>query len=227
MQTEKIIELEHICHTYRTKSGEVKALNDISLSILRGEFVAVIGQSGSGKSTMMNILGCLDTMDSGRYLLSGTDISKADEKTLTRIRSSFIGFVFQSFNLIPTLTAAENVELPLLYRKIPRAERARLSAEALARVGLSERAGHKPNELSGGQQQRTAIARAVALQPELLLADEPTGSLDRASGEEILGIMKELNRNGVTVVLITHDESIAARAGRRIRIIDGKLVSVK
>ena len=221
----EIIRLENVCSTYHTGSVELNALKNINLKIVSGEFVAVIGQSGSGKSTLMNILGCLDTADSGKYYLNRTDISSLGEKKLAYIRSRTIGFIFQSFNLIPTLTAEENVELPLMYRGVGRHERYALARSALEKVGLAERMYHKPSELSGGQQQRAAIARAIAAKPEILLADEPTGSLDKKSGEEVLNIIKAMNEEGVTVVMITHDNSIAASAKRRIKISDGRIIS--
>ena len=218
-----VIELEGICKNYCTHCSTVHALRDVSLSVKLGEFVAVTGRSGSGKSTLMNIIGCLDEPDSGRYLLCGRDVFSAGQRRRGELRRNYIGFVFQSFNLIPSLTALENVELPMIYRRVPKSRRRQLALEALGEVGLSERAAHRPRELSGGQQQRVAIARAVAMQPGLILADEPTGSLDRSSGEDVLGLLRRLNSRGVTVVLITHDPEIAAGAGRIVTVSDGKV----
>lgn len=218
-----LIELQHVSKIY--DGGEqVVALNDVSLRVDDGEFVAVIGQSGSGKSTLMNILGCLDVPTRGRYLLGGQDMSRVSPKVGALVRSRRIGFIFQGFHLIPSLTAEENVELPLLYRGMGREERHCRVAEALCRVGLSARVKHRPSELSGGQQQRVAIARALAASPPLILADEPTGNLDSASGAQIMEMLHELNRDGHTVVLITHDQAIAESAPRRIVIRDGRVV---
>ncbi len=218
-----LIELQHVSKIY--EGGEqVRALDDVSLTIDDGEFVAVIGQSGSGKSTLMNILGCLDVPTQGRYLLGGRDMSRVSPAAGAAVRSRQIGFIFQGFHLIPSLTAEENVELPLIYRGMGREERRRRAAESLRRVGLAERVRHRPSELSGGQQQRVAIARALAASPPLILADEPTGNLDSASGAEIMQMLHGLNRDGHTVVLITHDNAIARAAGRRILIRDGRVV---
>lgn len=219
-----LIELERVSKVY--EGGErVTALADVSLTIDRGEFVAVVGQSGSGKSTLMNILGCLDLPSGGRYRLDGVDVSRASAATLAQVRSRQIGFVFQGFHLIPSLTALENVELPLIYRGMGRDERRRRAEESLRRVGLSQRMRHRPNELSGGQQQRVAIARALAAQPPLILADEPTGNLDSTSGAEIMAMLHALHQDGHTVVLITHDAAVAQQAQRRIEIKDGRVVS--
>lgn len=220
-----LIRIEGLVREYSTASGSLRALDGVSLDIYSGEFVAITGRSGSGKSTLMNILGCLDSPSEGSYYLCGEDISLIPERRLCAVRRDFIGFVFQSFNLIHDLSAVENVELPMLYRRISRKKRRELALAALDRVGLSGRETHKPRELSGGQQQRVAIARAVAGDPRLILADEPTGSLDRASGEDVLRILRELNRSGVTVVLITHDNGIAARADRIVTVSDGKVIS--
>ena len=218
-----LIELQHVCKVY--DGGEqVRALDDVSISIDDGEFVAVIGQSGSGKSTLMNILGCLDVPTSGRYLLDGQDMSRVSPAVGAHVRSRKIGFIFQGFHLIPSLTAEENVELPLIYRGMSREERRRRVKESLERVGLSERVRHRPNELSGGQQQRVAIARALAASPPLILADEPTGNLDSTSGGEIMQMLHDLNHHGHTVVVITHDNAIADAAQRRIVIRDGRVV---
>ncbi len=202
----------------------VRALDGVSLDIEDGEFVTVVGASGSGKSTLMNILGCLDTPTSGRYFLDDKEIGSLSDSELSDIRRHRIGFIFQSFNLITGLTALENVELPLLYRKIPKKRRENIALEALESVGLSDRALHRPAELSGGQQQRVAIARAIAADPQVILADEPCGNLDSRSGNEVLDILAGLNRNGKTIVMITHNEDTAKKARRLIRISDGKLM---
>lgn len=217
-----LIELQHVSKIY-SGGEQVRALDDVSLTVEDGEFVAVIGQSGSGKSTLMNILGCLDVPTRGRYLLAGRDMSRVSPAAGAAVRSRKIGFIFQGFHLIPSLTAEENVELPLIYRGMGREERRRRTAEALERVGLSLRVRHRPSELSGGQQQRVAIARALAASPPLILADEPTGNLDSASGAQIMEMLHALNRDGHTVVLITHDNAIANAAGRRIVIRDGRV----
>lgn len=209
---------------YNIGGTEVHALDGVSLDILNGEYVTVTGASGSGKSTLMNILGCLDTPTSGTYLLDGRDVSGLDDAELSRIRSRKIGFVFQSFNLIPSLTAVENVELPLMYRGEPKKKRREAAMRALEIVGLSDRAGHRPSEMSGGQQQRAAIARAIASDPLMILADEPCGNLDSKNSREVLDILSELNRRGKTIVMITHDEQAARRAQRLIRIADGRVV---
>lgn len=222
---ESLIEVRNLMKIYNPGENEVRALNDVSLQIFRGEFVAVIGQSGSGKSTFMNMLGCLDVPTSGSYYLNGKDVAGLSDDELSEIRNREIGFIFQGFNLIPNLTALENVELPLIYRNVPAARRHELSVESLKRVGLFNRMDHKPSEMSGGQQQRVAIARALAAAPPVILADEPTGNLDSASSKEIMQILKNLHEEGRTVILITHDNKIAASAKRVIRIIDGKIVS--
>ena len=221
-----MITLNEICKTYRVGDEIVKALDHASMHIDAGEFVSIIGPSGSGKSTMMNIIGCLDTADSGEYLLDGTPIEDYTENELAKIRSRKIGFVFQSFNLIPQLTAYENVELPLIYQRVRKSERKRRVNEALERVQLLSRMHHLPSELSGGQQQRVAIARAVAAQPALILADEPTGNLDSRTGQEIMNIFHELHGSGNTIVLITHDPSVAKQAERAIHILDGRVSEV-
>ncbi len=218
-----LVEVRDICKVYNPGENEVRALDHVSLSIEKGEFVAIIGQSGSGKSTLMNMLGCLDVPTSGEYYLNGKDVSTLSDDEQSDIRNREIGFIFQGFNLISNLTAQENVELPLIYRGVPRKERERLAVESLKIVGLSHRMDHKPNEMSGGQQQRVAIARAIAAKPPVILADEPTGNLDSASSKEILQILKELYLGGRTVILITHDNGIAAQAKRVIRIMDGRI----
>ncbi len=220
-----IITISNIYKIYNKGENEVAALNDVSISVEEGEFIAIVGQSGSGKSTLMNILGCLDTPTSGEYYLNGENVAGLNEKKLTEIRNCLIGFVFQGFNLISGLDALENVELPLLYRGIPRAERRRLAQEALSEVGLSDREHHKPSQMSGGQQQRVAIARAIAAKPPLILADEPTGNLDSKSGAAVMQILNSLNDEGRTVILITHDDKIARTAGRMVQIQDGRIIS--
>ncbi|EOS76570.1 MAG: ABC transporter ATP-binding protein [Lachnospiraceae bacterium] len=222
-----LIEIQDMCKIYNPGENEVRALDHVNLSIDKNEFVAIIGQSGSGKSTLMNMLGCLDVPTSGTYILNGQDVSGLTDDELSDIRNHEIGFIFQGFNLIAGLTALENVELPLIYRGVGKKEREKLSETALKKVGLSARIDHKPSEMSGGQQQRVAIARAIAQAPPVILADEPTGNLDSGSTKEIMGILKELHAEGRTVILITHDNEIAARAKRIIRIMDGKIVEDK
>jgi len=219
-----LIEIRDMYKIYNPGENEVRALDGVSLDIERGEFVAIVGQSGSGKSTLMNMLGLLDECTVGSYHLDGHDVSHLTDDELSEIRNKQIGFIFQGFNLIPSLTAQANVELPLIYRGMKREERAALAVEALARVGLTERANHRPAEMSGGQQQRAAIARAVAARPPIILADEPTGNLDSRSGEEVMRILHELHEEGRTVILITHDADIAAEAKRVIKIHDGRVV---
>ncbi|MBP3446044.1 MAG: ABC transporter ATP-binding protein [Clostridia bacterium] len=219
-----LIELKDAYKIYNPGENEVRALDGVDLCIDRGEFVAIVGQSGSGKSTLMNMLGLLDVVTSGTYILDGKDINDMDDDELSAIRNQEIGFIFQGFNLIPSLTAKGNVELPLIYRGMKQEERDRLSTEALTRVGLEKRMNHLPSEMSGGQQQRVAIARAVAAKPPVILADEPTGNLDSASGKEVMRIINELWSEGRTIILITHDDKIAAKAHRVIRISDGKII---
>lgn len=221
---EKVIEIKNISKVYNTGCTEVKALYDVSLTVERGDFTAIVGKSGSGKSTLMNILGCLDIPSEGEYFLEGEEVSTLGEQRLAYIRNRIIGFIFQSFNLIPTMTALENVELPLVYRKTDRRKRQELAQNALDMVGLSERMNHRPFELSGGQQQRVAIARAIAARPSLILADEPTGNLDVSSGTEVMRILSDLNAAGKTIVLITHDASVAEKARKQIEICDGQIV---
>ncbi len=218
-----MIKLEHIFKIYEMGENKVYALDDVSLHVAAHEFVSIIGPSGSGKSTLMNMLGCLDVPTQGRYFLDGTDISKKTDDELAEIRNKKIGFVFQGFNLLPKLTAVENVELPLIYSNVSAKERHEKAKEALAKVGLEGRIDHKPTELSGGQQQRVAIARALITDPPIILADEPTGNLDSKSGKEVMEIFKNLNANGNTIILITHDSGVAAQAKRVVRIQDGKL----
>ncbi len=222
---EELITIRDMCKIYNPGENEVRALDHVDLQIKNNEFVAIIGQSGSGKSTLMNMLGCLDVPTSGSYILRGRDVSRLSDDELSDIRNREIGFIFQGFNLIAGLTALQNVELPLIYRGVSKKERIRLSETALEKVGLKNRMNHKPSEMSGGQQQRVAIARAIAQAPPVILADEPTGNLDSASTKEIMEILKELHSEGRTVILITHDNEIAARAKRIIRIMDGKIVA--
>jgi putative ABC transport system ATP-binding protein len=220
-----VIALRDVRKTYRLGDIAVHALRGVSLRVERGEFVAIMGHSGSGKSTLMNILGCLDAPTSGAYLLSGIDVREVEEDTLSDVRNGFIGFVFQSYNLIPRTRALANVELPLSYAGVPRAVRRERALAALDAVGLRARVNHLPSELSGGQQQRVAIARALVTNPSLILADEPTGNLDTASGEEVLGIFERLSDEGRTIVLITHEDEVAGHAQRVIRIRDGSIIA--
>ena len=219
----ELIALNNICKIYNPGENEVRALDGVSLVIDENEFVAIIGQSGSGKSALMNMLGCLDIPTSGVYMLHGQDVSHMTDDELSDVRNKEIGFIFQGFNLIQNLTALENVELPLIYRRVGRRERMKLSLEALRKVGLENRLHHKPSEMSGGQQQRVAIARAIAQAPPVILADEPTGNLDSGSTKEIMEILKGLHQDGRTVILITHDNEIAGQAKRVIKIKDGKI----
>ena len=220
-----LVDIRDICKVYNPGENEVRALDHVNLQIHENEFVAIIGQSGSGKSTLMNMLGCLDIPTSGTYMLHDKDVSHMSDNELSDIRNKEIGFIFQGFNLIANLTALENVELPLSYRGVGRKERAKLSETALEKVGLAKRKTHKPSEMSGGQQQRVAIARAIAQAPPIILADEPTGNLDSGSTKEIMEILKGLHEEGRTVILITHDNDIAAQAKRVIKIMDGRIVS--
>lgn len=216
-----LVEIRDVCKIYNPGENEVRALDHVNVTIDEGEFVAIIGHSGSGKSTLMNMLGCLDVPSSGLYRLHGEDVSDMDDNELSDIRNREIGFIFQGFNLIPNLTALENVELPLIYRGVSKSKRRQLSELALRKVGLENRMEHKPSEMSGGQQQRVAIARAIAQAPPIILADEPTGNLDSHSTQEIMGILQGLHEEGRTVILITHDNEIAAMAKRVIKIKDG------
>ena len=221
----KLIELQNVYKIYgEGLESEVRALDGVSLTIDRGEFVAVVGQSGSGKSTMMNVLGCLDIPTYGDYILNGTDVRELTDTELSRIRNKEIGFIFQQYNLIQNLSVLENVELPLIYQGMDPVDRKEMAMEALRRVGLAERYRHKPTEMSGGQQQRVAIARAIATNPPIIMADEPTGALDSRTGLEVLDFLRQLNREGSTVILITHDNGIAATARRIIRLADGKVI---
>ncbi len=218
-----MIHMEHIVKKYKMGGEEIYALADVSLTIEKGEYVAIIGPSGSGKSTLMNIIGCLDAADSGSYSLNGKPIEKYNQRQLAKIRNTHIGFIFQGFNLLSRLTALENVELPLVYQNIRASERKKQAVTALAQVGLKDRMKHRPTQLSGGQQQRAAIARALAAHPSLILADEPTGNLDKKTGLEIMELFGHLHQEGNTIVVITHDSNIAARAQRIIHIEDGRV----
>ena len=219
-----IITVDNINKTYKNGSLELQVLKNISFKVDKGEFLAIMGSSGSGKSTMMNILGCLDNQYEGRYILDGIDISKSTENELSEIRNKKIGFIFQSFNLLPRLTALENVELPLVYSSIPKEERHKRANELLEMVGLKDRTHHRPNELSGGQRQRVAIARALVNNPSIILADEPTGNLDSKSEGEIIGILQKLNKMGKTIVIVTHEPSIGEIAERKIVFKDGEII---
>ncbi len=219
----EILSMSNIIKTYKMGEEEHVVLKGVNLSVNKGDFIAVLGPSGSGKSTLMNIIGCLDTPTSGKYVLSGSTISELDEVELSRIRSREIGFVFQSFQLLPRLNAIENVELPLIYAKMPHAQRKERAKEMLAKVGLSDKFYHYPNQLSGGQQQRVAIARALATEPTILLADEPTGALDQKTGQQVLAMFSALNKEGKTIIMITHDANIAKNANRIVKLLDGVL----
>ena len=222
-----MIQLKNICKYYQVGDDRVRALDHANLHIYPQEFVSIIGPSGSGKSTMMNIIGCLDIADAGEYLLDGLPIESYSENQLAKIRNEKIGFVFQQYNLIPKLTAEENVELPLIYQKVPKKERMERVKEALNKVNMYPRAKHLPTELSGGQQQRVSIARAIVTRPKLILADEPTGALDSKTSKEIIDIFHDLHAQGNTIVLITHDNNIAKQAQRSIHILDGQISEVR
>ena len=222
---EHLIEFQNIYKIYHMGDSDVHALDGVSLTVDPGEFVAIVGQSGSGKSTAMNIIGCLDVPTSGAYYLAGVDVSTMDDDQQAEIRNKMLGFIFQQYNLIPKLNVLENVELPLLYAGVSAGERRRRAQESLARVGLADKSKNLPSQLSGGQQQRVSIARALAGDPSVILADEPTGALDSRTGREVLAFLQRLNAEGNTVILITHDNSIAATAHRIVRISDGKIVA--
>ena len=221
-----LIDIRNLYKIYNEgKESEVRALDGVSLQIYKGEFVAIVGQSGSGKSTLMNVLGCLDIPTYGEYYLEGTDVTALSDKQLAHIRNKEIGFIFQGYNLIQELDALENVTLPLIYRGVSIFDREDLAMEALAKVGMDSRAHHRPSEMSGGQQQRVAIARAIATKPPIIMADEPTGALDSKTGRHVLEILRDLYRGGTTVILITHDDGIAATAKRVVRLSDGRITS--
>ena len=222
--TDEIVRMESIRKVYDTGKVKVEALKGIDLTVRRGEFVAIVGPSGSGKSTLMNLIGCLDTPTEGRYLLAGEDVSRFSRDQLADARNRRVGFVFQQFNLLPQISAFENVELPLLFGGVPPGQRRDRVADLLARVGLADRMEHKPTELSGGQMQRVAIARALAMQPDAMLADEPTGNLDSTSGSDIMQLFSELWQQGKTMIVITHDMSLARRAARVVEVHDGKIL---
>ena len=223
--TGSLIAFDRVSRVFHLGPVEVPALDDVSLEIARGEFVAIVGPSGSGKSTMMNILGCLDRPTHGAYRLDGTPVAELDDDALARLRSRAIGFIFQSYNLLPRTSALENVATPLLYQGVGRGERRRRARAALERLGLGDRLEHEPSELSGGQQQRVAVARALVTEPDLILADEPTGNLDSHAGAEVTALLRDLHRAGRTIVLITHDVDVAAAADRRIHLRDGRIAA--
>ncbi|HCI54304.1 MAG TPA: ABC transporter ATP-binding protein [Bacteroidales bacterium] len=222
---DKVIEIQDIVKNYQIGSVIVRALRSVTLTIERNEYVAIMGPSGSGKSTMLNLLGCLDTPTSGSYFLNGTDVSKMDDDQLAEIRNKEIGFIFQTFNLLPRYTALENVTLPLIYAGVPKAEREQKAIEVLTQVGLADRMYHKPNELSGGQRQRVATARALINNPSIILADEPTGNLDSKTSLDIMNLLDEIQKKGNTVILVTHEEDIAKHAARIVRLLDGMIAS--
>ncbi len=225
MSVESLIQLNSIERTFTLGDSKVHALRDVNLAILPGEYIAVMGPSGSGKSTLLNLIGLLDRADAGAYNLEGRDVTTLDQNELAKVRSERIGFIFQSFHLVPRLTAAANIELPLTLSGIPAAERNKRVVQALKEYGLTDRAQHRPNELSGGQRQRVAIARATVQRPAVLLADEPTGNLDRVTGEEVIRLLEALNAQGMTLIVVTHDPMLGARARRQIRMEDGSIVS--
>jgi len=225
MANAALLSLDRVSRVYAMGRMEVAALNDVSLDVLPGEFVAIVGPSGSGKSTMMNILGCLDRPTAGAYRLAGTPVAELDDNGLAALRSRTIGFIFQSYNLLPRTTALDNVATPLLYQGVSRRDRAARARAALERLGLGDRMDHEPTELSGGQQQRVAIARALVTEPALILADEPTGNLDSNAGADVLGLLHDLHATGRTIVLITHDAEVAEAADRQIHLRDGQVVA--
>jgi putative ABC transport system ATP-binding protein len=220
---DKVIEIHDIVKNYQVGSVIVRALRSVTINIDRGEYVAIMGPSGSGKSTLMNLMGCLDTPTSGKYILNGTDVSKMEDDFLAEIRNNEIGFVFQTFNLLPRYSALENVTLPLIYAGVPKVDREKQAIETLDQVGLGDRMSHKPNELSGGQRQRVAIARALVNKPSIILADEPTGNLDSKTSLDIMGLLDVIYKKGNTVILVTHEEDIARHAHRIVRLLDGEI----
>ncbi len=220
---EKVIEIRNITKNYQIGSVIVQALRSVSIDIERNEYLAIMGPSGSGKSTLMNLLGCLDTPSSGSYILNGTDVSKMEDDYLAEIRNKEIGFIFQTFNLLPRYTALENVTLPLIYAGVSKVDREKVAVETLQQVGLADRMTHRPNELSGGQRQRVAIARALVNNPSIILADEPTGNLDSKTSLDIMGLLDDIHRKGNTVIVVTHEEDIAKHAARIIRLFDGEI----
>ncbi|MBK7132407.1 MAG: ABC transporter ATP-binding protein [Bacteroidales bacterium] len=220
---DKVIEIQNIVKNYQIGSVIVQALRSVSVNIERNEYVAIMGPSGSGKSTLMNLLGCLDTPSSGSYILNGTDVSKMEDDYLAEIRNKEIGFIFQTFNLLPRYTALENVTLPLIYAGVPKLDREAVAIKTLEQVGLADRMTHKPNELSGGQRQRVAIARALVNNPSIILADEPTGNLDSKTSIDIMGLLDAIHKKGNTVIVVTHEEDIARHAARIIRLFDGEI----
>lgn len=219
-----MIELRDVCRDYEVGGRPVHALRGVTLSIAAGDYVSIMGPSGSGKSTLLHIIGCLDRPTTGQYLLDGEDVAQLDDRRLCRVRREKVGFVFQAYHLVPRLTAAGNVELPLVFAGVERRERRARVAAALAAVGLSDRAHHRPDQLSGGERQRVAIARAVVMAPRVILADEPTGNLDAAAGREIVALLESMHARGLTLVVVTHDPALAGRAARRLRMADGRLV---
>ena len=223
--SDSVIRIENLYKSYQTSAGSFPALKEVTLGIAAGEFVAIMGPSGSGKSTFMNILGCLDKPSAGRYLLDGRDVENMDKDELALLRNRTIGFVFQGYNLLQRMSLLDNVALPLIYCGVEREERHMRAHDLLAKVGLADKAASLPNQISGGQQQRVAIARALINRPRLILADEPTGNLDSRTGEEIMALFDELNREGITIVLVTHEEDIAHHAQRQVRFLDGRIVS--
>lgn len=224
---DKVIEIKNIVKNYQVGTVIVRALRDVSLDINKNEYVALMGPSGSGKSTLMNLLGCLDTPTKGDYILNNTDVSRLEDNQLAEIRNKEIGFIFQTFNLLPRYTALENVMLPLIYSGTPKADRERIAKEVIEQVGLTDRMTHKPNELSGGQRQRVAIARAMVNKPSIILADEPTGNLDSKTSLDIMKLLRDIHNNGNTVILVTHEEDIALHAKRIVRLLDGEVSSDK
>jgi putative ABC transport system ATP-binding protein len=220
---DKVIEIQNIVKTYQIGSVIVRALRSVSINIEKNEYVAIMGPSGSGKSTLMNLLGCLDTPTSGSYILNGTDVSKMEDDFLAEIRNKEIGFIFQTFNLLPRYTALENVTLPLIYAGVSKADREKVAIKTLEQVGLGDRMTHKPNELSGGQRQRVAIARALVNNPSIILADEPTGNLDSKTSIDIMGLLDDIHKKGNTVIVVTHEEDIAKHAARIVRLFDGEI----